>query len=144
MTSTDVVLDGERLARVRRLYPGAIGQGWAHGLKYQTRGEVRRMEKRGEIIAVHRFAKESVPGRVVIPYVRMKTRAQVRREQARRVAVLSGAGLFFLGTVTWLAWDARYALGTLAGLMLTGTLVVRLVPHWRQGCSGLHCPGCKG
>jgi hypothetical protein len=143
MSSTELMLPAERLRRVQRLYPGAIGQGWAHGLKYQTRGEVRRMERTGEIIAVHRFAKE-LNGQVSIPYVRMKTRAQVHREQAKRVALMAGAGTLFLAAVAWMAWDARYVIATAAGLALASWLLIRLVPHWTNGCPGLHCPGCKG
>lgn len=134
-----------RLTRLRELYPGAIERGVARGTRYRLPAEVRRMERRGEIIALHRFTRmDARTGQMMIPYVRMKARRQVT---ARR-AVLIGAGLacgvLVLTGVGWLLWQSRREL--LAGALLLGLVTgsVWLAPHWGRGCSGLHCSGCRG
>lgn len=99
------------------------------------------MEQRGEIIAIHRFAVENrMTGRITIPYVRMKERSQVRREQAIRIGVLGAAGLMFLTAVAWLAWESRYVIMIAAGMTALGALAFWLLPHFARGCP---CFGCR-
>lgn len=145
MTSTDVAVRPDYLVRVQALYPGAVGIGRIEGFRHQVGGEVRRMEKSGEIIAVHRFAKRDLQsGIVAIPYVRMKERSTVRREQAIRIGVFAGSALLFLTAVAWLAWQSRYVIMVAAGMAATMALLAWLLPHLVRGCPGIHCRGCRG
>lgn len=145
MSSTDLEIDASRLARLQRIFPGAVGQGWAHGLLHQTRGEVKRLERRGEVLALWRFERiNRRAGLTRIPYVRLVTRAQVRRKFWVRASVLGASGGLLLAGVTAAAWRDRYAL--LAVLLLAGIggTLVRFGGHWRRGCPGVHCSGCRG
>jgi hypothetical protein len=145
MASTDLLLEPDHLARVRALHPGAVGYGVVQGFTHQTRGEIRRMEKRGEVVALERFARlDKRTNLITIPYVRMKERSTVRREQAIRIGVMAGSGLMFLTAVAWLAWESRYVIGAAVGMMAVLALAFWLMPHFVRGCPGLHCQGCKG
>lgn len=145
MTSTDIMIQPDRLLRTQALYPGAIGIGKITGFYHQARGEIRRMEKRGEVIAVRRFARlDELSGIVEIPYVRMKERGQVRREQGIRVGVFAGSALIFLTAVAWLTWESRYVIMFAAGMAAILALLIRILPHLIRGCPGIHCAGCGG
>lgn len=102
------------------------------------------MERRGEIMALREQASLSRGGVLTVPYIRLKSVEQVRRSRRLRrvlgamllLAVLAGAG--------WLVWQARYAIALLTALALGGVVVFWLSLHWRHGCSGIHCAGCRG
>lgn len=135
--------DLEMLSRLQRLYPGALGVGRAHGQQHPLRAALARAERRGELIPLRHLARlDPRTGQVSIPYVRMKTRTQVRRMQWIRIGSMSVGGVVFLAGLGWLAWESRYIIGAAAGLLAVVGLSVWLAPHWRQGCPGLHCTGC--
>ncbi len=141
MTSTSV----ERLTRLQKIYPEAIGQGVIEGSQHLVRRELRIWERRGEVIGLRRFEQiDRRAGTTRIPYVRLKTQAQVRRERLVGALPLAAAGMLFLGVVCWVAWEARYVALGVAGMMTLGAAALRFAPHWRKGCTGLHCPGCGG
>ena len=141
MASTSI----ERLTRLQRIYPGAIGQGVIEGSQHAVRRELKIWERRGEVIGLRRFEQVNRrAGTTRIPYVRLKTQAQVRRERLVRTLPLAATGMLFLGAVCWVAWEARYVVLSVAGMMTLGAAALRFAPHWRRGCTGLHCPGCRG
>lgn len=141
MTSTSV----DRLTRLQKMYPGAVGQGMIEGSQHMARRQLRLWEARGEVIGLWCFERVNRrAGTTRIPYVRLKTQAQVRRERAIRAAVLAAAGVLFLGAVCWMAWQARFVILSAAGMTALGTLALLAWPHWTRGCSGLHCSGCRG
>lgn len=143
--STHEIMPAERLARLQRVYPGAISYGQVEGTRHLTLAEVRKMEKRGEIKALRRFARRNeITGQVTIPYVRYKTVEQVRKEQIIKVSAVTGAGIAAAYGVGWLLWESRWIL--LAAGVATALIVFLawLAPHWSRGCAGIHCPGCQG
>lgn len=144
MAGTDVQMRPAYLSRIQKLYPGAVDVGRVTGTRHRVTAKVRTMEKRGEIIAVQRFAKEIRPGVLEIPYVRMKTREQIRRGQLVKGGALLLGGLGAAYGAGWLVWESRYALELLAGALLAGSGLLYLSLHWSNGCSGIHCQGCRG
>lgn len=144
MPGTDLRLAPAYLPRLRELYPGAIDVGRVRGSRHTVKAEVRRMEKRGEIVAVERFARQVRPGVLEIPYVRLKTLEQVRRERQLKFGALVLGGLTAAYGVGWLVWESRYALELLALALLAGGALLYLSLHWSNGCSGIHCSGCRG
>lgn len=144
MPSTDIALPADRLARVRRLYPGAICTGTVTGTRHLVISEVRKMERRGEIIAMERFARDLRGGVRVIPYVRLIERGVIRRRQALNLGALTLAGVLVATGVGWLVWESRYVLMIIVGGLMTLTGAVLLAPHLRRGCLGIHCSGCRG
>lgn len=143
MSSTDIVLPADRLARVRRLYPGAICTGTVTGTRHLVTAEVRKMERRGEIIAMERFARDLRGGVRVIPYVRLIERGVIRRRQALNLGALTLAGVLVATGVGWLVWESRYVLMIVAAAAGVVSAVL-LAPHLRRGCLGIHCSGCRG
>jgi hypothetical protein len=144
MPSTDLDITQEYLVRIRRIYPAAIGTGHITGSRHMVRAEVRRMEKRGEIVSVRRFAREIAPGVLEIPYVRLKTRGAVRKSQAVRIGLFALAGLGVATGAGYLIWESRVAIVTFAGALAAGAALLYLSLHWRNGCPGIHCQGCGG
>lgn len=135
----------ETLSRLQRLYPGALGIGRVNGPHHALRAALAKAERRGELIPLRHLARlDSRTGQVSIPYVRMKTRAQVRRMQLIRIGSMSVGAAAFLAGFGWLAWESRYVIGAAAGLLAVIGLSVWLAPHWKRGCPGLHCTGCQG
>jgi hypothetical protein len=97
------------------------------------------------MIGLRRFERiDRRTGQTCIPYVRLKTLEQVRREQLTRAALLAGVGLLAVSALAWLAWQARYEIAAAAGMTAAGLLFLLVWPHWSRGCSGLHCSGCRG
>lgn len=141
--NTDLDVRPAYLSRIQKLYPGAVDVGRITGTRHLVKNQVRTMEKRGEIIAMQRFAKEIRPGVLEIPYVRMKTREQVRRGQMVKGGALLLASLGVTYGAGWLVWESRYVLALLAGALLAGAGVLYLSLHWSNGCSGIHCSGCR-
>ncbi len=137
----DVELHPRLLARIQRLHPGAIGYGRAEGPRYRLDALLKQMARRGEIEPLWKLKKEIRPGVVVVPYVRYLTPAQVRRRRALLYAGVLSGGLAAALLLGWAVWSARWwLLGGAAVLLLLGSRV----PHWSNGCSGLHCEGCRG
>lgn len=131
--------------RLRRVQPGAAQVESIRGTLNLVKAEVRKMEQRGEVTAYRQFARlDRRTGVLEIPYVRLRTRASVRREQVLTRLALSGAGIFFLAVVAWLAWESRYVIGAVLAIAATIMLVFWLAPHWTRGCPGMHCQGCRG
>lgn len=132
------------MSRIEKLYPGALDVGRITGTRHLVTAKVRAMQKSGEIIAVQRFAKEIRPGVLEIPYVRMKTREQVRRAQAIKIGGLALGGLGAAYGFGWLVWQSRYVIGLFIMLALLGLGLYGGSLHWSNGCSGIHCSGCRG
>lgn len=145
MPGTDLDIHSSYLTRVQALYPGAVGIGRISGSRHVVVAQKNKMVKTGEIIAIERFARvDNRAGLIEIPYVRMKTHEQVRRERRARAAAVVAGGLMLAVAVGWLLWQAREAivLACVAVMVIPGALY--LCSHWRNGCSGIHCSGCKG
>lgn len=132
------------MSRIEKLYPGALDVGRITGTRHLVTAKVHAMQKSGEIIAVERFAKEIRPGVLEIPYVRMKTREQVRRAQAIKIGGLALGGLGAAYGFGWLVYQSRMALLLLAGAGLAAAVLLYLSLHWSNGCPGIHCSGCRG
>lgn len=129
--------------RLRRVQPGTAQVGSITGTLNLVKAEVRRMEQRGEVTAYRQFARlDRRTGVLEIPYVRLRTRASVRRERILLTSGLALAGASFLAVVVWLAWESRYVIGAVLGIAATIMLVFWLAPHWTRGCPGLHCQCC--
>lgn len=112
---------------------------------HAVRSGLRARERRGELIPLwhmERFDRRT--GVTRIPYVRVKTIEQVRRERILRAASLAGLGLAVTGAAIWAMWQVRYLLGAAAGCAALLAMVAILAPHWGRGCTGLHCSGCRG
>lgn len=136
---------GTELDRLARIYPGAIGRGVIEGSPHIVRSELRRWERRGEVIGLwHHGRIERKTGVTRIPYVRLKTRQEVARKHAVRVGALIGGGVLFAGSVFWAAWQVRYLIVGATGMFALVMLGFWLAPHWSRGCPGLHCSGCRG
>lgn len=144
MPGTDLQLAPAYLPRLRVLYPGAIDVGRVRGSRHTVKAQVHRMEKRGEIVAVEQFTKEIRPGVLEIPYVRMKTVEQVRRAQWLKVGALGLGALVTAYGVGWLVWESRYVIALFAVAVMFGAAALYLSLHWSNGCSGIHCSGCRG
>jgi hypothetical protein len=142
--STDLEVLPAYLVRVRALYPGAVGVGRITGSRHLVRAEVRKMEKRGEIVSVRRFARRIESGELEIPYVRLKTVEQVRRGQRIKVTAVAAAGLCVATGAGWLLWESRTVIVPLAGVLAGVLMVAWISLHWSNGCSGIHCQGCRG
>ena len=115
------------------------------GSRHRLLAAARVMERRGEVDLLIQDAREIRPGVLCIPYVRRKSRRQVRAERA---AVWGGALLgawLLIGGVLWMFWVARYVIGValamVAAVMLVGFLC-RLFGHWARGCAGSRCRLC--
>lgn len=102
------------------------------------------MEKRGEIVSVRRFARRIESGELEIPYVRLKTVEQVRRGQRIKVTAVAAAGLCVATGAGWLLWESRTVIVPLAGVLAGVLMVAWISLHWSNGCSGIHCQGCRG
>lgn len=102
------------------------------------------MERRGEIMALREQASLSRGGVLTVPYIRLKSVEQVRR--SRRLRRVLGAMLLLaaLAAAGWLVWQARYVIALTAVLAFGGIGVFWLSLHWRNGCPGIHCSGCRG
>lgn len=143
MSSTDVQVMPAYMARVRKLYPGAVGVGRVTVLR-NRRAELRKLERRGEIVCIERFTKEVRPGVLEVPYVQLKERSQVRREQALKAGVALLAGTAAAYGIGWLIWESRFVIMLLAAALAGSAGLAYLSLHWRNGCSGIHCAGCWG
>lgn len=141
---TDLQIQPAYLTRVQALYPGAVGIGTISGTRHVVAAEKNRMVRTGEIIAIDRFTRRHAGGLIEIPYVRMKTREQVRRERRVRALGVVAAGTALAVGVGWLLWQARLVILLAVATVLVGAGVLWLSSHWRHGCSGIHCSGCKG
>lgn len=144
MASTDLQLAPAYLPRLRRLYPGAIDVGRVRGSRHTVKALVHRMEKRGEIVAVERFTREIRPGVLEIPYVRLKTVEQVRRIRRLKVGAFGLGALATAYGAGWLVWESRFVIALFAAVALAGGVLLYLSLHWSNGCSGIHCSGCRG
>lgn len=132
------------LARLRELYPAAVGYETISGSYHRVRAEVARMEKRGEIVPLLRFARERTPGVLEVPYVRLKSVEQVRRSRRARIGAVIGGALLTAAVWGWLIWESRRVLELLAVIFALAAAGAYLSLHWRNGCTGLHCSGCRG
>ena len=100
------------------------------------------MERRGEIRPLWKEARVSRAGLAIVPYVRLKSRAQLRKERLLRSAGWSVVGLS--GGVAFLValWEARVMIG--GGALFAGSAWFLITRRKHSGaCAGLHCPGCK-
>lgn len=104
------------------------------------------MQRRGEIsevwtdAATEREARET--GRFVVRYRRLRE----PRPRLPLYATLSAAALGGMVSVGVMLWHARHVLlAGAAAIVITGIIIVALLSAGhRIGCTGLHCPGCRG
>ncbi len=146
MPSTDLTMPAELMIRLRRIEPDGIGIGKITGTnQHLVRAELRRMERRGEVRGHYGAARvDPRTGTIEIPYVRLRTRAQIRARRAAWVAGSALAGVSVVFGLGWLAWESRYVIGAVLGAAALLIVASWLAPHWTRGCPGLHCAGCRG
>lgn len=133
-----------RLMRWQQLFPDALGVEQIRGSRYTVPEQIRKMQRRGEVIPLWRFTRQD--GReMTVPLVRLKTRRRVRVERAVKVGLVAGAGFAVAYGIGWALWQARFLILGGAVLLLSATLgILVLAGHWSRGCPGLHCRGCGG
>ena len=112
------------------------------GPNHRTQALARRMEKRGEIRVLWAGQRVSRLGLARVPYMRLRSRRQVRRERNLRLAGWGVVG--FASAVTFVAsiWEARVILVGGFSLAASGWYLTSRLRH-RGACPGLHCPGCR-
>lgn len=124
--------------------PGAIGIGYAEGWRYQLIAELRRRERRREIRVLWARLKEKPGGIIHVPVVFLKTPAQILRAKIRRISAVALPALAVVAGVFYALWTIRTLILTGLGVAAGIAALLILLPHWSNGCPGLHCSGCKG
>lgn len=108
--------------------------------------ELKQQQRRGEIsevwtdAATKRESRET--GRFVVRYRRLRE----PRPRMPLYATLTAAALGGVVSVGVMLWHARHVLlAGAAAIVITGIIIVALLSAGhRIGCTGLHCPGCRG
>jgi hypothetical protein len=114
--------------------------------RHMIRAEMRHQEKRGDVQVFWQECRY-MGEQYVVPYVRVRSVEEVKR----RLRVRIGAGVVLGGSalvsLVMALWEARWVLLCLAGgvlLLAAGFALLGLLLRHRPGCTGLHCPGCRG
>jgi hypothetical protein len=129
---------------LKQRWPDAAGFGYAEGWRWQLQRELKIRERRGEIIPMWWREEYRRGGIYYVPVVFLKTPGQIRLDKLRRAGHVVIPATVALAGVGWLVWEARYAIGALLLLLTAGALCGLALPHWSRGCTGIHCPGCRG
>lgn len=136
------------------IQPYAPEVGFARGPRWTLREELKKQERRGDIAVDWDSARESPQGSgyLAIPYLRLRSLAEVRRRARNRTGAAVGAAIGSAAGFLWVVagvlealWDARTMLLGIAGLFLLagGVMLIGRLARHEPGCAGLHCPGCR-
>lgn len=107
--------------------------------------ELAAMQRRGEISEVWTDAateqESRETGRFVVRYRRLRE----PRPRLPLYATLSAVALGGVVSVGVMLWHARYVLlAGAAAIVIIGIIEALLSVGHRIGCTGFHCPGCRG
>jgi predicted acyltransferase len=83
---------------------------------------------------------------VAIPYTRLRSAESARSRAYVKVLSLAVGGIGTTAGLGWMLWEARFVIMTVLGgtLLLAGLWAILALRGHSPGCTGLHCPGCRG
>lgn len=144
MGNSLVLKDPAATRYLRSRYPSAMGIGYAEGWRHQLTRELKIRAKRHEVVPMWRYLKEKPGGIIHVPVVFLKTPGQILRAKIRRIFTVALPALAVVAGVLYALWTIRTLILTGLGVAAGIAALLILLPHWSNGCPGLHCSGCKG